>query len=198
MRIRVARLVATILIFLIIVTFIIFAIPLKEVQKQTIETYFDTEIRKETYMVKEPYVEKEPLKKSVPIFDGESVVVPGGVDVPFSIDKPNTMLVGEFNCSIPGGFYVYSSTGRIVYEILGAKGDFEVSLLPGSYKAKFRENVMWGEKVYMRLVMEWTEVEEVTKYKEAVASREIPVQTEKQRIVTTTEKKSIWQLIFSD
>jgi hypothetical protein len=198
MRIRVARLVATILIFLIIVTCIVFAIPLKEVQKQTIETYFDTEIRKETYMVREPYVEKELLKKSVSVFDGESVVVPGGVDVPFRIDKPDTMLVGEFNCSIPGGFYVYSSTGRIVYEMLESKGDFQISLLPGSYKARFRENVVWGEKVYMRLAIEWTEAEEVTKYKETVASREIPVQTEKQRIVTTTEKKSIWQLIFSD
>jgi hypothetical protein len=108
------------------------------------------------------------------------------------------MLVGEFNCSIPGGFYVYSSTGRIVYEMLESKGDFQISLLPGSYKARFRENVVWGEKVYMRLAIEWTEAEEVTKYKETVASREIPVQTEKQRIVTTTEKKSVWQLIFSD
>jgi len=198
MRIKVARLVVTILIFLFIVTCIIFSIPLKEVQTQTIETYLDSEIRKETYVVKEPYVEKELRKKSVPIFDGESIVIPGGVDVPFNIDKPNALLVGEFNCSIPGGFYVYSATGRIVYEMLGSKGNFEVSLLPGSYKARFRENVMWGEKVYMRLAMEWTEVEEVTKYKETVTDREIPVQTEKQRIVTTKEKKSIWQLIFSD
>lgn len=198
MRIRVARLVSTILISLIIVTCIIFSIPLKEVQKQTIETYFDTEIRKETYVVKEPYVEKELRKKSVPIFDGESIVVPGGVDVPFSIDKPNALLAGEFNCPIPGGFYVYSSTGRIIYEMLGNKGDFQVSLLPGSYKARFRENVVWGEKVYMRLAIEWTEAEEVTKYTETMAYREIPVQTEKQRIVTTKEKKSIWQLIFSN
>ncbi|MBM3154422.1 MAG: hypothetical protein FJ008_03725 [Chloroflexi bacterium] len=111
MRIRVARLVATIMIFLFVVTCIIFCIPLKEVQTQTIETYVDTEMRTETYVVKEPYIEKELRKKSVPIFDGESVVVPGGVDVPFSIDKPNASLIGEFDCPIAGGFYVYSATG---------------------------------------------------------------------------------------
>ncbi|MBM3172886.1 MAG: hypothetical protein FJZ85_04090, partial [Chloroflexi bacterium] len=66
MRIRVARLVATIMIFLFVVTCIIFCIPLKEVQTQTIETYVDTEMRTETYVVKEPYIEKELRKKSVP------------------------------------------------------------------------------------------------------------------------------------
>ena len=198
MRIKVARLVATILIFLIIATCIVFAIPLKVVTEQKVETYLETEIRKETYVVKEPYVEKELHTKSVVFFDGYETVVPNGVDIPFSIDKPNALLVGEFNCSISGGFYVYTSTNRIVYEMLGSQGTFQISLLPGNYKARFRENILWGEQVYMRVAVEWTEVEEVTKYKETVQHRDVPVQTERQRIVTTTEKKSIWQLIFGD
>ncbi len=198
MRIRVARLVATILVFLAAVTCIIFSIPLKEVSKQAVETYMETEIRKETYVVKEPYVEKELRKKSMVFFDGHRTVIPSGVDISFAIDKPNALLVGEFNCPSPGGFYVYTSTGRIIYEVLGNRGNIEVTLPQGSYKAKFRESVLWGIQVYMRLVMEWTEVEEVTKFKETVSYREVPVQTERQRIVTTTEKKSIWQLIFSD
>ena len=198
MRIKVARLIATILIFLIIVACIVFSIPMKEVSHQKVETYVESEIRKETYVVKEPYVEKELRTKSVVFFDGYRTVVPSGVDVPFSIDKPNALLVGEFNCSIPGGFYVYTTTNRIVYEMLGSQGTFRISLLPGNYKARFRENVMWGGQVYMRVVMEWTEVEEVTKYTEIVQHREVPIQTEKQRVITTTEKKSIWQLIFSN
>ena len=198
MQIKVARLVATILIFLITATCIVFAIPLKVVTEQKVETYLETEIRKETYVVKEPYVEKELHTKSVVFFDGYETVVPNGVDIPFSIDKPNALLVGEFNCSISGGFYVYTSTNRIVYEMLGSQGTFQISLLPGNYKARFRENILWGEQVYMRVAMEWTEVEEVTKYKETVQHRDVPVQTERQRIVTTTEKKSIWQLIFGD
>jgi len=198
MRIKVARLIATILIFLIIVTCIVFSIPLKDVTVQKVETYLDTSIKKETYVVKEPYVEKELSTKSVVFFDGYATVVPNGVDVPFSIDKSNALLVGEFNCSIPGGFYVYSSTNRIVYEMLGSQGNFRISLLPGNYKARFRENVVWGEQVYIRINMEWTELEEVTKYKESVQQREVPIQTEKQRIITTTDKKSIWQLIFSE
>ena len=198
MQIKVARLVATILIFLIVVTCIVFAIPLKECKEQTIETYLETEIRKEMYMVKEPYTEKEISTKSVVFFDGYETVVPNGVDVPFSINKPDALLVGEFNCAITGGFYVYSSTNRIVYEILGSHGSFKISLPPGNYKARFRENVVWGEEVYIRIAMEWLEEEEVTKYKETLQHREVPVQSEKQRIITTTKKKSIWQLIFGD
>ena len=198
MRIRVARLVATILVFLVVVTCIVFSIPLKEVSKQAVETYMETEIRKETYVAKEPYVEKEPQQGSVVFFDGYLTIVPRGVDVPFVIDKPNALFVGEFNCPFPGGFYVLGIAGRVIYEQLGSRGTFQVQLPPGSYKARFRENVVWGEDVYLRLAMEWTEVEEITKFKETVSYREVPVQTEKQRIVTTTEKKSIWQLIFSD
>jgi hypothetical protein len=198
MQIKVARLVATILIFFLIVTCIIFSIPLKETTVQEVETFFETEMSKETYVVKEPYIEKELRTKSVVFFDGYATVVPNGVDVPFGIDKPNALLVGEFNCSIPGGFYVYTSTNRIVYEMLGSQGSFRISLLPGNYKARFRENVVWGEQVYMRVAMEWTEIEEITKYKETTQQREVPVQKEKQRIITTTEKKSIWQLIFTD
>jgi hypothetical protein len=197
-QIKFARLIATILIFLTVVTCIVFAIPLKECTEQTVETYLETEMRSETYVVKEPYIEKELRTKSVVFFDGYETVVPNGVDVPFSIDKPNALVVGEFNCSISGGFYVYSSTNRIIYEMLGSQGAFQISLPPGNYKARFRENVVWGEQVYMHVAMEWTEVEEVTKYTETLQERQVPVQSEKQRIITTTEKKSIWQLIFGD
>ena len=180
----------------IVLICILFAIPLKTVPYQTIETYYETEMKRESYVVNEPYVTEELREKSKIIFDGLCVVVPKGVDIPVDIDKPNTLLVGSFENPIPGAFRIYSSAGHIIYEELGAQGTFEIPLPEGKYKAQFRESVMWGKQVYIRLTMEWTELEEVTKYKEVTKYREVPVEVEKQRTVTKYEKVSIWGSIF--
>ncbi|MBC8276393.1 MAG: hypothetical protein H8E40_15690 [Chloroflexi bacterium] len=181
----------------IVLMCIVFAIPLKTVPRQTIETYYETEMETESYVVKEPYVTEETLEKSKTLFDGFGTVVPDGFDVPFYIDEPNAQLVVTFQNPFPGGFYIYSA-GRIIYEKLGNQGTFEIPLPEGTYKAKFRENLMWGEQVYVRLVMKWTELAEVTRYKERTEYREVPVEVEKQRTVTEYEKVSIWELILGD
>ena len=164
---------------------------------QIIETYYETEIERESYVVKEPYVAEEMLNKSKVLFDDFGIVVPDGFDVHFDIDKSNAQLVVTFQNPFPGGFYIYSA-GRIIYEKLGNQGTFEIPLPEGAYKAKFRENMMWGEQVYVRLVMKWTELGEVTKYKERIEYREVPAEVEKQRTVTKYEKASIWELILGD
>lgn len=181
----------------IMLTCIVFAIPLKTVPYQTVETYYETEMETESYVVKEPYVTEEMLEKSTVFFNGFGIVVPDGFDIPFFIDKPNAQLAVTFHNPFPGGLYIYSA-GRIIYEKLGNQGTFEIPLPEGTYKAKFRENLMWGEQVYVRLVVKWTELEEVTRYKERTEYREVPVEVEKQRTVTTYQKVSIWELILGD
>ena len=181
----------------IVFTCVIFAIPLKTVPHQTTKTCYETKMETESYVVKEPHVTQEMLEKSEILFDGFGTVVPEGFDIPFFIDKSNARLAVTFQNPFPGGLYIYSA-GRIVYEKLGNQGTFEIPLPEGNYKAKFRENLMWGEQVYVRLAMKWTELEEVTRYKEVIEYREVPVEVEKQKTTTEYEKVSIWELIFGD
>ncbi len=182
----------------IILLSVIFAIPLTTVPHQTTETYYETEMQQESYVVDEPYVTEELLEKTEVVFDGFRVVVPKGVDVPFCIDKPDSRLAVSFENPVPGGFYIYSSSGRIVYEELGNRGAFEIPLREGEYKARFRENSLWGEQVYIRVAIKWTDLEEVTRYKEVVEYREVPVQVEKQRTVTEYERVPVWEWLFGD
>lgn len=182
----------------IVLTCIVFAIPLKTVPYQSIETYYDTEMKREPYVADERYVTEELREKSETLFDGSPYSVPSGINIPVSIDKANAQLVGSFELPAPGGFYIYSSSGRIIYEKLGKRGTFEISLPEGEYEALLRENVMWGEQVYLRLIVKWTELEEVTKYTKVTKYREVPVQVEKQRTVTKYRKASLWKLLFGD
>jgi len=177
-------------------TCIVFAIPLKTVPYQTVETYYATEMKQESYVTDEPYVVKELCEKAETLFDGFSYSVPAGINISLSIDKPNAQLAASFELPAPGGLYIYSSSGHIIYERLGKQGAFEISLPEGEYRVLLHESLIWGEQAYMRLTVKWTELEEVTKYKEATRYREVPVQVEKQRTVTKHKKASIWELIF--
>ena len=178
----------------------VFAIPLKSVPYQIIETYYATETKQESYVDREPYVVEELREKSETIFDGHRYMVPSGVVIPLKIDKPDVQLVASIKNDIPVAFQIYSlPSGHIIYEKLGITDKtLTISLSEGNHKAVFRESVVWGKEIYLCLVTEWTELEEITKYKDVTKYREVPVQIEKQRTVTQYEKKSIWQLIFSD
>ena len=48
----------------IVLTCVMFAIPLKTVPHQTTETCYETEMETESYVVKEPHVTQEMLEKS--------------------------------------------------------------------------------------------------------------------------------------
>ena len=181
----------------IVLLCIILAIPLKTVPYQTIETYYETEMKREPYTVNEPYITEELHEKSEILFDDFRLTVPKGVDISFYIDKPDAQLAGSFECTLPGAFYIYSASGHILYEKIGVSQEtFQISLPEGTYKARFSENVEWGREVHIYLTMKWTELEEVTKYKEATEYREVPVQVEKQRTVTKYKKVSMWEFIF--
>ena len=180
----------------IVLICIIFAIPFNTVSYYTTETYYDTEVKREPYMTTESYVSKELCEKEETLFDGTPYSVPHGIRVSFSTTQANTKLIGSFELPAPGGFYVYASAGKIVYELLGERGNIEISLPEGDYEAVLRERVSWEKQVYLNLVLKWTELEEVTKYKEVTKYREVPTLVEKQRTVTNYRKASFWEMIF--
>ena len=160
---------------------IVFALPLKVISTETIETYYVTEMKQEAYSISEPYVTEEILEKTEVFADGFYKVIPSGIIISFNIDRPDAQLVGKFENPIPGSFAIITSANRILWETLGSQSAIDLPLSQGQYLARFRENVMWGEDCYIYLAMKWTEVQEVTKYKEITKYREVPVQIEKQK-----------------
>ena len=175
---------------------IVFALPLKVISTETIETYYVTEMKQEAYSISEPYVTEEILEKTEVFADGFYKVIPSGIIISFNIDRPDAQLVGKFENPIPGSFAIITSANRILWETLGSQSAIDLPLSQGQYLARFRENVMWGEDCYIYLAMKWTEVQEVTKYKEITKYREVPVQIEKQRTIAKQDRISMWKQIF--
>jgi hypothetical protein len=175
---------------------IVFALPLKIISTETTETYYVTEMQQEAYSVSEPYVTEEVYEKNEVFADGFYKVVPSGITVPLNIDKPDARLVGKFENPIAGSFAIITSANRILWETFGNQGIIDLPLSQGKYFARFRENVMWGEDCYIYLAMEWSEVQEVTTYKDTIKYRKVPVQVEKQRTIVIQDRTSIWKQIF--
>lgn len=180
----------------IVVVCIVFAIPFNTVTYSVIETYSDTEMKQESYVAKEPYTSRELQNKEETIFDDSPYSVPLGISVPFSVTKSSTRLAVTFRLPAPGGFYIYSSAGGIISETLGQRGELEIPLSKGDYKAVLRERMVWNEKLYLRLRLKWEEMEDVTKYNEVTKYREVPVTVEKQRPAVRYKNVSLWELIF--
>jgi len=180
---------------LLVISFLhIFTVPV-----ETTETYYEEETQQEPYTVKEEVVREEPRQKSEVIFDGYRTSVPAGLEFPFTIDKPGTTLTGRYRCSIPASFHLFdATTSHILEEILGEQSTFEYQLPVGEYRVRVRENKQWDIEIYVRLVLEWTELEEITEYKEVTKYRDVPVKVEKQRMVITEKKVSWWALVFGD
>ena len=175
---------------------IIFALPLKVISTETTETYYVTEMKQEAYSESEPYVAEEVYEKTEVFADGFYTVVPSGIVIPFNIDKRDAQLIGKFENSIPGSFVIITAANRIMWEKFGNRGSIDLPLPQGQYRARFQENIMWGEDCYIYLAMEWTETQQVTKYKETTKYREAPVQVEKQRTIIKQDRISIWEQIF--
>ena len=180
----------------IVLTCIVFAIPFITLPYYTIETYKDTEIEQEPYTVTEAYKELQMREKEEIIFQGTPHSVPYGISIPFSVSKADARLVGSFELPAPGGFYLYSSSGNILYELLGDRGHIDIPLPEGKYSVLVRERVLWQGQITIDLRLKWTEQVEVTKYKEVTKYRDIPVIKEKQQTVTNYKKVSLWNTIF--
>jgi len=179
-----------------ILTAIIFALPLKVISTEVTETYYVTEMKQEPYTATEPYETEEAYEKAMVFADGFYKVVPSGIITPFYIDKPDARIIGKFENPIPGSFVIITTPNRILWETYGSRGTVELPLSQGQYRAKFQENVMWGEDCYIYLATKWTETHQVTRYKETIKYQEVPIQVEKQRTIIKQERISVWKQIF--
>ena len=174
-------------------------LPICTVPVESMLTYYEEEIQQESYTVKEKTVREESSQKSEVIFDGYRISVPAGIEFPFTVDKPDTTLTGRYRCSVPASFHLFdATTSHILQEILGTQSTFEFQLPVGEYRARVRENKQWDIEIYIRLALEWTEMEEVTEYKEVTKYRDMPVRVEKQRTVIIEKKVSWWAFVFGD
>ena len=75
---------------------IILAIPFIKIPYQVTETHYETELKRESYVVNQPYTALETVEKSKILFNDFRIVIPGGVDIPFQIDKPHASLIASF------------------------------------------------------------------------------------------------------
>jgi hypothetical protein len=180
----------------IIAVCVVFSLPLKTVEYESVETYYETETRRESEVVSEPYTVEQQIERSEILLDGNHISVPDGISVSFEVDIDDVELYVSFESTSPGLCNVFSVSNNILYEMSGSKGSFTYPLEKEAYKVRFRENLNWGEEIYMRVELRWTETVEVTKYREKTEYYEVPVQVEKQRTVWNTKEISLWQWFF--
>jgi hypothetical protein len=190
------RIITIIVSSILIVLVVISLIPFNTVACQIMETYYEAETKQEPYAARESYTVQESVKKQQTIFDAKPFSVPFGTNVPVLIDKPGSELIGHFELPGSGAIRILLPSNRIFYEQLGKRGDFTIALSEGGYTVVLRDSRIWGEPVYLNLVVTWTEEAEVTKYREVTKNRDIVVQIKKQRPITVYKKASWWEMIF--
>lgn len=174
---------------------ILFAIPFRTVPYPVVETYEDIEIRWEPCQVPEAQPAAV-VEREVTVYEGEPYSTPNGITVSFAVAAEQARLAGNFRLPAPGGFYLYSSTGRIIYEQLGTEGVVDIPLASGEYRVLLREGVFWGGNMRLSLKLRWTEVLGAADSGEISGYCGKPVTVEKQHTVTRYKKASLWQTIF--
>ena len=176
---------------------LVFSISCVSKDIQVTETYTELEQKQEPYAAKESYIVQELTDKQETIFDDTPDSVPYGIKVPLSITESDSELIGRFELPGSGGISIRLPSNKILYEQLGQQGKFQISLPKGEYTVILRDSMVWDEPVYLSLILKWTELDEVTKYREVTKNHEVPVQVEKQRTVTKTVQVPFWEAIFS-
>ena len=182
--------------FILALFIILFVIPFKTVPYETMETYYETGVKQEPYIAKEPYIVREPINKQETIFNDRPYSVPNGTNVPVVITQSDAELIGHFELPGSGGIRINLPSNKIFYEQLGQSGDFQIPLPKGTYTVILRDSMVWGKPIFLSLIVKWTEVGDVTKYREVTENRDVPAQIEKQRPTTKYKKASLWELIF--
>jgi len=175
---------------------ITFTLPLINIAREIIQTEHSVDMQQESYVVNEPYTITEFIEGSKVVASGFYKVVPSGVIILFVIGETDSVLVGQFDNTIPGSFTVLTDTNRIVWETRGSRGMINLPLPPGRYLAKFREDVMWGEDCFLYLAIKWKYTEQVTRYQQVINYRDVPVKVERQSTIITEERISVWKYLF--
>lgn len=174
---------------------ILFAVPWKTVPYQVLENYQDIEVVWEPCELPGAKTPIGVMEREEVVYEGGVYSTPWGLTVPFSVTSTGARLVGSFKLPAPGGLYLYTATGRIVYEQLGTEGEVDIPLPLGEYRVLLREGVFWGGNMRLSLRLKWTDPGEVAAVISGYCGK--PVVVEKQRTVTNYRKASLWQIIFS-
>jgi hypothetical protein len=180
----------------VIAVCVVFSLPLKTLDYETVETYYETEMKQEPVVVSEPYTVEQEVERSEVFLDGKHIMVPHGISTSFEVDKDNAEVYVSYSSNAPGICNVFSVSSHIIYEVNGSEGNFSLPLEKGSYTVRFREDLAWGEEMYMRVELRWPETIAITQYREATRYHEVPVQVEKQKTVWHSRKMSMWQWFF--
>jgi hypothetical protein len=172
------------------------SLPLASITVESREPYYVNDVVYQPYQAPEQTTPSATIQGTTPIADGFYTVVPSGIVLPFQVESPDSRLVGSFENTIPGSFLVYNSANRIVFEMRGSRGTIDLPLAPGHYKAKFQENVMWGEDLYVRLNVVWNQGQPAEADAASAGYRLTSVLVQKQRTVLREDRVSIWHLLF--
>jgi hypothetical protein len=183
----------------IVILVIIFALPLKIVAIQTTETYIDTEMQQQPYTVQETYEETEPYQSTETqtrtIYD--SNVNTSGWSYSFTVDEPGTKV----SIKLTGNSYYYPYYYQPYY-FYDTEDDGVFPTWPNYYGYSW-----WCDSCYSgndKVTIQLSYPENVTKYRTVTKTRdvvkyiEVPVQVEKERVVTRWVQMSIWQYLFLD
>ena len=166
-----------------VILVIVFALPLKTVPVQATETYWDTETRSEPYTVTESYTETEPYVTT------ESRTVNEPYTYPNPVNWWQIYGTGA-NVSIDCPYYAYGS---------GSYSQYPCTVC--SYADNQSTCRLWQPYYYQprprTVTEEVTKDRTVTRTREVIKYREVPVQVLKERTVTQYVKMSIWAYLFS-
>jgi hypothetical protein len=188
----------------IVILVIIFALPLKIVPLQTTETYVDTEMQQQPYTELETYEESQPYQvtenRMRTVYD--SYVNTNGWSYSFNVDDPGTTVT----VSMSGGSYYQPYYQQPYYFIYT---DNTTPYYPYFPYNTYGYNWWWDPGYYPtsgrnQVTIKVSYPEEVTKFKTVTMTREVtkyhevPVQVEKERVVTRWVQMSIWQYLFLD
>ena len=197
--------------FVIIILIIaMFSISCVGKNVQVTETYTDAEMKQESYTVTEPYVEMEPVKEIVldeTFRCGRINCQCGGTSCStswFTITKPNTCVEAIFqeigNWRV-GQIYLFGRTdGGLL--VTAQKGTYSCNILPGEYyyhwSALYPSKFEGDNKLHVTVTMQLSGItEKVTKYREVIKYRQVPVEIKRQRTVIKTIQVPFWEAIFS-
>jgi hypothetical protein len=172
----------------IVIIAIIFALPLKTIDVQRTETYWDAEMRSDPYTATESYTETEPYT------DTETYTK--AVNNPWVYSPPY-----NYQYSYP---YNYNPSGYESYPIPSYPNYSPYYWGPYSGNTTAYHPAYWPYRYYPsysypRTVTDTREVikyRTVTKYREVIKYREVPTKVLKERTVTDHIRVSIWQYLF--
>jgi hypothetical protein len=172
----------------LVIIAIIFALPLKTVEVQKTETYWDVEMKSEPYTTTEAYTETEPY--TVTETYTKAATDPWVYSPPYNYPYPYPYYYDPCvygNCPVPS----YPSCPPYNW---GPYSGNTTAYCPPYWPTRY-----YPYNSYPRTVTDTREVTKyrtVTKYRDVTKYREVPTKVLKERTVTEQVRVSIWQYLF--